>query len=238
MEVKVIGSGSMWTKYNSASYIIDNRVVVDFPNGMCKYLFRADVNPRNISHVMLTHFHGDHYFDIPFFLMLKAKSDNNKVNIYCSKEGKKKIRKLLKLGFPNSTKGILNDVDLTYIYDDKFKIFDYDISKILVDHGRMKPAYGYIVEKNNKRIGFTGDCTLCNSAKYMAKTCDYLFCDCMFIKGTTKHMGIDMLKELIKENDKCKYIVSHLDDETRADLIKQKLKNVIVPEDCQIIEIV
>ena len=36
MKVKVIGSGSMWTSYNSASYMIDDNILVDIPNGMCK----------------------------------------------------------------------------------------------------------------------------------------------------------------------------------------------------------
>ena len=37
MKVKVIGSGSMWTKYNSACYLVDEDIMVDFPNGACKY---------------------------------------------------------------------------------------------------------------------------------------------------------------------------------------------------------
>ena len=39
MKVTVVGSGSMWNKYNSASYLVDDNIAVDFPNGMCKYLF-------------------------------------------------------------------------------------------------------------------------------------------------------------------------------------------------------
>ena len=66
MKVKVIGSGSIWTKYNSASYFIDDNILVNMPNGMCKYLFRINEKPRNIEYVLLTHFHGDHYFDMPF----------------------------------------------------------------------------------------------------------------------------------------------------------------------------
>lgn len=38
MQVKVIGSGSMGTSYNSASYIIDDDIIVNLSNGMCKYL--------------------------------------------------------------------------------------------------------------------------------------------------------------------------------------------------------
>lgn len=73
MKVRVIGSGSMWTSYNSASYMIDDDILIDVPNGMCKNLFRMGINPRLIKNVLITHFHGDHYFDMPFYFLLKSK---------------------------------------------------------------------------------------------------------------------------------------------------------------------
>ena len=71
----------------------------------------------------------------------------------------------------------------------------------------------------------------------MAKECQYLFCDCMYIKGTNKHMGINDIKELTKKYPNCKFIVSHLDDETRNRLNEEKIKNVIIPNDGDIINI-
>ncbi len=231
MKIKVIGSGSMWTGYNSASYMIDDNILVDIPNGMCKNLFKLGINPRKIEHVLITHFHGDHYFDIPFYFLLKSRADNHNINIYCSKEGKRKNQKLLKLAFPNSTKEINEAIDLKYIYKETFKVNNYIVQKYLVDHGRMKPAFGYIFDTKKYKIGFTGDTTICKNVLYMASVCEYLFCDCMFIKGTSKHMGIDNIKYLSKEYPNCKFVVSHLEDDTRKELQKLKIENVIIPED-------
>ena len=75
MKIKIIGSGSMWTAYNSASYLIDDEILVDMPNGTCKNLFKIGVDPREVNYVLLTHFHGDHYFDIPFYFLLKSKAN-------------------------------------------------------------------------------------------------------------------------------------------------------------------
>ncbi len=231
MKIKVIGSGSMWTAYNSASYMIDDDILVDIPNGMCKNLFRLELNPRIIKHVLITHFHGDHYFDIPFLFLLKSRADNKDINIYCSKEGKRKNQKLLKLAFPNSARGVNEAINLKYNFDSSFKISNYIIKKYLVDHGRMKPAYGYVFEYENKKLGFTGDSAICKNVELMASVCEYLFCDCMFIKGTSKHMGIDNIKYLSEKYPKCKFVVSHLEDETRQELKKLKIKNVIIPDD-------
>ena len=237
MQIKIIGSGSMWNEYNSASYMIDDNILIDVPNGMCKNLFRFGINPRNINNVLITHFHGDHYFDMPFLMLLKSKADDKNLNIYCSKKGDKKIYKLFKLAFPNSLKGVYKTVNLKYNHEDKFEINEYKVSKMLVDHGRLKPAYGYVFEFENKKVGFTGDTTLCENVEYMANICDYIFCDCMFSKGTKKHMGIDHIKELIKKYQNCKFVVSHLENETREQLKEENLENVIVPNDGDIINV-
>lgn len=237
MRVRVIGSGSMWTAYNSASYMIDDDILVDVPNGMCKNLFRMGINPRLIKNVLITHFHGDHYFDMPFYYLLKSRADDKNINVYCSNEGKRKINKILKLAFPNPAKEVYKSINLKYTFDNSFKVNNYIVKKYLVDHGRMKPAFGFVFENGKNNIGFTGDTAICKNVEFMASICNYLFCDCMFINGTTKHMGIDNIKYLSEKYPKCKFIVSHLEDSTREELNKIKLKNVIIPDDGQIMEV-
>lgn len=235
MKIQVIGSGSMWTKYNSACYLIDDKIMIDFPNGACKYLYRLNIIPNTIDNIVLTHFHGDHYFDMPFYLLNKSKSENKNVNIYCFKEGKSKINKIGNLAFPNSFKDARNSLNLKYNFNDDFVIEDYKAHRILVDHGRMKPAFGYIFSKDGICVGFTGDTSLCKGVEILSKKCNYLFCDCMLIKGNNKHQGIDNLEYLSKKYPNCTYVVSHLEDDTRKEIKKLKIKNIVVPDDAQII---
>ena len=231
MKVKVIGSGSMWTSYQSASYKIDEDILVDIPNGMCKNLFRWNFHPKQIHHVLITHFHGDHYFDIPFYLLIKAKNEDKEVHIYCSEEGEEKNRKLVTLAFPNTDTEIMESLSLKYHHTQKFRIHEYEVEKILVDHGTLKSAYGYLFQVGKKKVGFTGDTCLCPAVERMAQECSYLFCDCMLKQGNTKHMGIDNIIQLTEQNPNCQLIVSHLEDTTREELKKRNIKNVRIPED-------
>ena len=235
MKIQIIGSGSMWNKNNSACYLIDDNIMIDFPNGACKYLYRIGIKPATIDYILLTHFHGDHYFDIPFFILNRSKNKSKNTNIYCSKEGKSKIKKIGNLAFPNSFKNACEGANVKYNFKEEFKINDYKITKLLVEHGRMKPAYGYIFDNQNVLLGFTGDTSLCKNVELMSSKCSYLFCDCMLLNGNSKHMGIDNIEYLSKKYPNCNFVVSHLEDETRDRLNKIKLKNIIVPEDYKIL---
>lgn len=230
MNIKIIGSGSIFTKFNSASYLIDDNILLDIPNGTCKNILRFGLNLEKIENILITHFHGDHYFDIPFYFLAKSKANLN-VSVYCDKIGKKKIEKLFKLAFPNTVKKVHKNIDIKYNHALCFKIGDYKIEKVLVDHGNMKPAYGYIFENNNIKVGFTGDTNLNDNVIEMASNCDYLFCDCSLIVGNNKHMGIDNIEFLANTYNNCKFIVSHLQDNTRDVLSNNKYINIIVPND-------
>ena len=71
----------------------------------------------------------------------------------------------------------------------------------------------------------------------MAKTCSYLFCDCMFKEGTQKHQGIDNITYLAKKYPNCNFVTTHMEENTRQELKKLKIKNIIVPNDYDIFNI-
>ena len=231
MNLQIIGFGGMWNKENSASYLIDNHILIDIPNGSCKNLYNFGNNIENIDNVLITHFHGDHYFDIPFYLLKKSKEDELDVIIYCNKDGKKKIETLFKLGFPSASKKVLKRLNLKYNFSKNFKIGNYEITRIIVSHGDFKPAYGYIFKNDNLTIGFTGDTGYCDNVDYMASICDYLICDCSLILGNESHMGIDDIKKLANKYPNHKFVTSHMFSETIKEAKKLKIKNIIVPND-------
>lgn len=230
MNIKVIGTGDMWGKYNSACYLIDGKILIDIPNGTCKNILKLNVDLNNIDYVFLTHFHGDHYFDIPFYFLQKSKAKED-IFVSCDKNGMKKIKKLFKLAFPNTVKKLKENIKIEYILENSFSVLDYKINKILVDHGSMKPSYGYIIEKDNIKIGFTGDTNLNKNVEYMASVCNYLFCDCTVINGMDKHMGIDNIEYLARNNLNCNFVVSHMGSDARNKLKSNKINNIIVPND-------
>lgn len=231
MNIKVLGSGCIYTKYNSASYLIDGNVIFDVPNGTCKALLNNNIDPNIIKFVIISHFHGDHYFDMPFLLLSKVKKGKTGLVIYCDRDGKNKIMDATKLAFPSIVKRLREDESYIYNHKEAFSLKKYNVERLLVNHGHMKPAYGYIFSYDDKKVGFTGDSSLCDNVRLMASFCDYLICDCNFINGNDKHMGIDNLLELSNANKKCIFYATHVNDETRKELNKNKYNNIFVLDD-------
>lgn len=236
MKIKVIGSGSMWGVDNSASYMIDDDILVDMPNGCCKALKRIGIPVNNIVNVLITHFHGDHFGDIPFYFLEKLYIDGNKkMNFYCDKKGNNKIVSINNLMFPSTLDKLEDKVELKYINEESFKINNYYITKYLVQHGNLNPAYGYVFEFDNKRVGFTGDSSLCSNIEKMASICDALICDCNNVIGNNTHLGINDLEILHSKFPSCKLYASHLTNESKNELLNNK--NIISLNDGDIINI-
>ena len=223
MKIDIIGSGAIFTKYNSASYLIDDNILLDIPNGTCKKLMNMKKNIHEIRNVIITHFHADHYFDFPF-LYLNQMSDEGKTTVYCDKDEHCKLHELVKLGFPHKADEM--NEHISYNFESKFKVGKYKVEKVKVEHQEMINAYGYIFDDGNTKIGFTGDSNLCEDSIYIANNCDYLISDCTYIEGKKSHLGIDNLQELLNKNANLKIFTSHMNDEVREYLSKTKIERI------------
>lgn len=225
MKLKILGSGSIFSEDNSASYLIDDKILVDIPNGTCKTLKKIGIEPATISDVLITHFHADHYFDIPFLLLNKILANNGITNIYCDDSGESKIYELTKLAFPNKLDKVNNFFKYNIIK--KFNIGKYIIEKVKLEHEEGIESNGYIFSKENIKIGFTGDTRLCTNLKIMAQNCNYLICDCTALKGKTSHLGVDNIIELAKEYENCTFYTTHMGIGVREEIKSLKIKNLI-----------
>lgn len=237
MKLRFIGTGSMSSINNSASYLIDDIIVVDMPNGFCKNVMKMGIKLDSIKDVLITHFHGDHYFDLPFYFFRIMKEEKVATNIYLNKSNRRKVMKLFKMAFPNTARKIKKYIKINYITKKEFQIGNYKIEKVLVSHGRLKPAFGYIIKNNDIKIGFTGDASYCENVEKMASICDYLICDCRLKIGNNEHMGVNNILDMAKRHFNHKFIPSHMSDSARRKMEKEKIDNIIIPNDGDVIEI-
>lgn len=237
MKIKLVGTGAMYTAYNSACTLIDNKIIVDMPNGTIKQLLKENINVGLIDIILITHMHGDHTADIPFFLkyIFNYLKTNKNIKIVGPLGIKNKIIKLFNAYNFEDEKEIEQffNIEFIEILENEIEIDNYFIKSYLVLHGEEKPALGYVIDN---KLGLTGDSGLCNNIEEIFKKSQMIISDSSLDIGDSCHLGINDLDYLTKKYNK-KVLCTHLRDETRNIITKGNFENIIVKEDFYEIEI-
>lgn len=222
MKIQFIGTGSILTGSLSASILIEDRMLIDVPNGFCKQCRNNDVNIQSIDHIFISHFHGDHYFDLPFLLLelgLRIKR-SKPLTIYGPKGIESKVKALHAYAFNNWDKVQANaqitfceleQVTMDIVYNDT----SYTVRSIMVDHEGLD-AYGFIISDGDKKLGYSGDTQLCDSVHEIVTNSDASILDMSFANSRKGHMGYSDVKELATQYIGKKIFATHMSDEARA----------------------
>ncbi|MDD3241732.1 MAG: MBL fold metallo-hydrolase [Bacilli bacterium] len=245
MKVQFLGTGSISSLSASASIIINDEIVIDMGNGVYKRLLNEKIDITKIKYLVITHLHGDHCFDLPFFLLglSKIKGGSKKITIIAENKLKRKIKKLLKMAFPYSYRKILRELSITYINNKKLNNFnlskELNISSFKVFHGNMTNAHGYILDNNKTKLLVSGDTSYCNIIKEYLNICDYAILDSSLSKGNESHMGVDNIEHISKIYKNTKIYSTHMSPNSKEKLkkIEENNINLFIPEDGNIINI-
>ena len=213
MKIELIGTGAIYSKYNSACTLINEDMIIDFPNGTLKQLLKNNHTPEKIDKIVITHMHGDHTADIPFLMLYKYKEKKIEEDTYII--GPKGIENCVKKLFEacNFYTGERMQKHIKFIELEENEILDkventYKIQSFPVIHGKFSPTYGYIIDN---KLGLTGDSALCEGVEQIVKNSKVIIADCSKIQGDDAHMGIDNIISLMKEYNKI-VIPTHMRD--------------------------
>ncbi|MCW2307386.1 MBL fold metallo-hydrolase [Rhodobium gokarnense] len=198
--------------------------MVDVPNGAVKNLRRMDVNIADIDVCLITHFHGDHYFDIPFMLLeqgLRNKREND-FNIVGPSSVEEYVFNLFNMAYPDQWDRIAEGSRVKFLplRANEFQsvcINGYEINSVPVKHDGLE-AYGYCVTKDGKTIGISGDSELCDGVEWIARVSDLAVVDTSFLKARSGHMGVDDMAYLVRAYGSIgkTFVATHMSDEVQS----------------------
>lgn len=242
MKIELVGTGSIGAIQSCSSTLIDDKLLIDMGNGTIKKLKHTGHLIKDLENCLITHLHGDHFGDIPFFMldrfMYKIETP---VHIYEPKGMKKTVRELFDILFPGDYETVQEIAKVDFIEFEEMKYVNIGeetyITSYEVQHGKIKPAYGFIVEKQNKKIGFSGDSCYCEAIDTIVKQSDLSVLDMSWMESKKAHMGLEDILKITQNYPNKKIVTTHMQDYTREQAKKQNIENLLVLDDGEIIEL-
>lgn len=221
MQLRFVGTGSILTPYLSACSMIDDRVLVDVPNGAMKSIRRLSVDPGSLNCCLITHFHADHYFDVVFLLLeLGLRQVRDDDFLLAGPSGlEERVDTLFQLAYPESwVKVRRNSRVVFHEWGDaggELKFGKYSVAAVPVNH-TIAPAFGYVVGDGVVTVGFSGDSEMCAGVEAIVAGSAVAVLDASFVEQRAGHMGVSDVIDLARRYPEVRVVATHMTDEVRA----------------------
>ena len=157
--------------------LIDGKILIDTPPTLITQLRKKGIKTSEIEHLLFTHWHADHTFGFPFFMLeRKYISDPMKehdLKIYLRPGGKKKLSSLCNVGFPGSLDEIGDMAE--WHEEEKLEILEtnWNFERFAVCHTPETDPHGYELTHNSGiKILHCGDSGPCVEIERRAKNAD------------------------------------------------------------------
>lgn len=242
MKVTFIGTGTMGCTTRCNTSVLVDDILFDIGMGTVKQIERLKIYVKSIRYLVISHFHADHFLDIPNLLIgrgIRKETNDYKLIIIGPVGLRKKTIDLMTFTHGDGNEHKYDKIEEKYNIEfielnneehyctDKFKI-----TALSLKHGTCLPVNGYILEKGGKNISYACDTIFCENYCKMCDISNYIFSDVNGLKSTDVHMGLENYKELCAKNLNCKFYAIH-----RSDYDVNDIDNIKFPNDGEILEI-
>ncbi|MEQ9468084.1 MAG: MBL fold metallo-hydrolase [Ekhidna sp.] len=226
MELTVLGCGDAFGNggRNHTSFLFsagNERVLLDCGASTLIRLKHEKIDLEEISTIIISHFHGDHYGGIPFFL-ISSMFERPRVNP-------------LSIVGPEGIEGKVYELQETMYQGTSEKISDFKISfheyrqgaelelgdKIIkawkVEHSPPSNPHGIRLEWKGKKVAFTGDTSWTDHLLELADETDLFICECNFLnRPSFGHLCYAEIREKLSLLNSKQVWLSHMADEVIA----------------------
>ena len=190
MRVTLLGTGTPFPnaeRFGSAILVeaASKKLLFDCGRGVVIRLTQAGVNPTDLDGLFLTHLHSDHVVGIPDLWLSGWFLGRSKPLPIWGPPGTRSMAEHLAQAFdfdiripqatpdPLPAKGV--EIDAKEI--EQGEIYNNGLTRVsafLVDHGTVKPAFGYRIDSVGHSVVISGDTKFCQNLVDFAKGADCL----------------------------------------------------------------
>lgn len=244
MKVFAVGTSCTWFERNNTSFILDDDILFDVPDGQYKQIIKV-IDIKKVRAIFISHFHADHFVDTHIVLTRFMRESRkwwgrtDKLQFFGPRGLADKFVEIQKAFCTEEIECDINYikkfVDFHEVEDsEEFEFSGYKIKVFAMDHGDLYSQGYTFTDKNGKVVGFTADTKDCENLRKMLAVSDVAFVDLASVEPAKSHLDVKSFMELEKEYKGCKMYAIHTSDES-YELAKSKGINVL--DDSDIINI-
>lgn len=230
LNLTVIGSGDAFGsggRLNTCFYIRSPAInfLLDCGATTLQGLKKNNITTDDIDVIFISHFHGDHYGGLPYFLLEAATFGRRKpLRIFSPPGCKEKIRQLLAMLYPGAE--VLKKLDIQFteykswqnIETAHFRLITYPVI-----HTEATLPHGLRIEVAGKTISYSGDTGWTDNLIQLSENADLFICECNFFEFRMQgHLTYQILQKK-KDALSCKKILlTHFGNEMLKNLDQVK----------------
>jgi ribonuclease BN (tRNA processing enzyme) len=217
LEILFLGSGNAFASgryWNS--FLVNGRYLFEASPVVLPHLRQSNVAPEDIEAIIISHFHGDHFFGLPFLLLEYAEMANRtKDLVIVGPPGvQDRVAAVTEAGFPNVL-GKTKTYRETYLdLEDGLEgeVAGLKFVARLVNHVPELECFGFRVQVAGRIVAYSGDSVMCEALLELADGADVFVVECSGWDGTWgPHMGPNEIRELRQRlGPKPTFILTHL----------------------------
>ncbi len=218
--LRLIGTGNAFVPNGRlhSNLLIDESILIDVPPTTLVALQNTGISPSDISDLLITHWHGDHIFGFPFFMLerrfISDPESERILQIYTRRGGSGLLGQLCHLAFPGNVEQMLDGRVIWHDGDDGLVGVngDWKYHRFEVAHEPLVFPHGYRLEHHT---GFTvchfGDTGPCDAVSEHSANSDLVILEVGVpdgIPGSGHHSPSEAIA-LANESPSTRFILTH-----------------------------
>lgn len=219
---QVLGCGDAFASgghFNTCFYVRSPvfQVLIDCGATSLLALKKNNISTSEIDLIAISHFHGDHFGGLPFFLLDASTFGRTKPLTIISPPGcKEKLEQAIELFYPGSSE-IMEKFPIEFISYSSYKPVQsgpITLEAFPVIHSEHTLPHGLRINIGNKMIGFSGDTSWTEELVKIAHKADLFICECNFYDLETKgHLNYQTIMKH-RQQLTCKHLwLTHFGEE-------------------------
>jgi ribonuclease BN (tRNA processing enzyme) len=192
----------------------EGAVLVDCGASSLIAMNRDGVDPGEVSAVLLTHLHGDHFGGVPFLILDAQFSRRTRRLLIAGPPGvQDRVEAAMEVFFPGST-SVQRKFNVEFIELPErqvTRVGPAGVTAFPVVHASGAPPYALRVEYGERIIAYSGDTEWTESLGEAARGVDVFVCEAYtFDKGVKFHLDYKTVEAQVERLDARRIILTHM----------------------------